>query len=804
MIIAHELRDAWRALVRTPSFTVPVALSLALAIGAAIAAFSVVNTLMLRRLPVESPERLYEAAYRGTTGLLRDGSNYGWFEHVRDHATTADAALVKNETLKLSRDGVTERVAGQLVSGGYFQTLGITAQLGRLLGGEDQPASRPARVAVISDALWTSRFGRDPAAVGSAIAVGGEQYVIVGVTPPEYFGLTLGQRVDITMPIDGSEYRQGWTSMSVILRLKETATAAAARTELTRLLGDFFSGAPQRVRSTVQSVELRSLVNGFAGLRGRFGDPALAVLAIVGLLLLLACANWATLLLARASARGREMRIRVALGSSRPRLVCQAVLESLMLSTAGGALGLLAAWWSVGLLGGVLPGGVQPIELRMTPDLRVFLFAASVSSLTGLLFALAPAWFAGTIQLSRGRTSGATQDARAVLVGRALVAAQVALALLLVVGATLFTATLRNLRGQDMGFAAGRAVLTFDVDAEGSGLEGPRLMQVQRQLLDRLRALPGVVSATLAGIAPLSGEEDGKGVSIPGFVPASPDDLVAQMNTIASGYTRTFGIPVVRGRDFTDADDEAAPQVALASENAARFYFPGVDPIGRRLQLRGAVVQEVEIVGVVKNVMYDGLRVGADRMFYVPFLQRPVRDAYIFAVRVRGDAGTLAPRVAAEVRALAAGVPMPRAVTLARHIDERAVNERLLVMVSVAFGGLALLLAAVGIYGIVAYLVARRTRELGVRRALGAERGHVLWVVLRGALVVTAIGLAAGFTAAAGLQRFVAGLLFGVPATDLRVHAAAAAILVVAALVACVAPVIRALRIPPVSALRAE
>jgi predicted permease len=799
MTITYDVRDTWRTLARSPYFAVPVVLSLAFAIGVNVAAFSVINTLVLRPLPVREPQQLFHITYTGERGSS-EGGNYPWFAMVRDRARLPAAAFIHHRAsrMKVMAGDRLEVVTGDLVSGGYFPALGITAQLGRLITPADESGSTPNRVAVLSDAYWTARFGRDPAVIGRTIRVDDVPHEIVGVARAGFSGPEVGRRFDIAVPIDPNEYTRGWASMALLVRLPPGASPAAAETELTSLLHEFAGTAGPRAGFRTQRVVLTTAGNGLGGVRARYLTPALIVSGILGSVLLLACANWATLLMARAAARRRDLTIRIALGSSRFRITRQLLIESLSLALMGGALGFAEALWGVRFL----PGNGLPAGLEIAADLRVLGFTVAVTLATGILFAVAPVWLVGGIRAGDLRAHS-TDDSRGAGVGRGLVVVQVALSLVLVVAAAFLTVTLRNLRGQDMGFAAAN-VVTFTLDADGTGLEGERLTAVHRQILERLRALPDVDSATLASIGPLSSNEDGKGISIPGFVPQSSADLLAQVDTIGSEYFETYGIPILKGRDITPADAEHAPHVALISAGAARYYFAGVDPIGQRIEIRGSTKLQPEIIGIVPDVMYDGLRAAPDRMFYVPFFQRYAEGEYTFAVRTRGNAAPLMQRVPAEIAAVAPQMPVIDLTTVAAQIDARSANERLLATMSGFFGALALLVAALGIYGIVAYTVARRTPEIGVRIALGARRGHVLWQVVRASVVVSAIGVVIGLGVALAASRLLEGVLFGLPPTDPRIYATAVACLLVAAIVAAVPPVLRALRIQPARALRYE
>jgi putative ABC transport system permease protein len=800
----RDVRDSWRSLAWSPYFTIPVVLSLALAIGGNVAAFSVINTLVLRPLPVAAPDRLFHITYVGQSGTS-EGGNYAWFDLVRSRTRAGAEAFIdhRQSNMKVVVDGQIEALNGTAVSGGYFSGLGLTPQLGRLISSADETGATRTPVAVISDAYWTRRFGRDPAVIGRTIRVDTVAHEIVGVTPPNFVGLEVGRTFDITVPIDAAEYRQGWVSMSILTRLGPEMSVEAVSQELTTLLQEFAKSVPaSRATARFQRVELVPIARGLhteGGVRDRYVTPAAAVAVIIGMMLLLACSNWAMLFLARASARRRDMTIRLALGSTQTQLVRQLFIESLSLAIGGGILGLVLAAWAVAYL----PGNGLPAGLTIGLDFRVVLFAVGVTLATGTLLAVAPAALTRRLHPHELRASGKVDTAHTARMGHGLVVLQVALSLLLVVAAAFFATTLRNLKGQAMGFSTD-GVVTFSLDADGTGLEGEALTALHRQILARLRALPGVQHATLATVPPLSGNEDGKAIAIPGFEPASADDLNAQVDTVGPDYFATFGIPVVRGRAITEADTQQAPHVALLSESAARYYFPGADPIGRQMEIKGSTTLHPEIVGIVPDVMYRDLRTSTARMFYVPFYQRYAEGEYVFAVRAAGSVDALVHQIPLEINALAPSMPVLDIRTLARQLDEHTANERLLASMSGFFGALALILAGIGIYGIVAYSVARRIPELGVRLALGAARRHVVWQIARGSVAVVAAGLAIGVAIVMSVGEKLNALLFGIDANDSRVYVSAAMSLLGVGALAAIPAVLRALRIDPVSALRSE
>jgi predicted permease len=720
---------------------------------------------------------------------------------------SASAAFIahRRSNMKVIVDGQVEALNGLQVSGDYFSGMGISPQIGRPITSEDERGVSPTRVALISDGYWTRRFARDPNVLGKTIRVDDVPHLVVGVTRRDFFGLEVGRRVDVTVPIDGSEYRQGWASMALVVRLPGNVSSSAAAAELTTLLQGFAEAAGGRLRDRLhsQQVELVPLTNGLATpgtVRQRFTRPAVIVSVMIGMLLLLASTNWAILLLARASARQREVAVRLALGSTRLQVARQTIVESVSLTTVAALLGFMVASWGVRYL----PGNGLPADLQIESDFRVFLFALALALLTGILFSIAPVWLTRRINAESLRASGRTQDRHGDRFGRVLVSAQVALSLMVVVAAAFFGATLRNLRGQEMGFSGNR-VITFSLDADGSGLEGEALTALHRHVLERLTAIQGVESATLASVSPLSGNEDGKRIAIPGFASQNDADLVANVNTVGPDYFATFGISILRGRAFTQRDAETSPHVALISESAAKHYFAGRDPIGSRMEIKGSTTLTPEIIGVAPDVMYDGLREDAERMFYVPFFQRHAEGEYVFAVRTTAGREPFVIReIPPLINAVAPNMPVLSLTTLARQIEERSANERLLATISGYVGGLTLILAGIGIYGIVSYTVARRTAELALRIALGASHRQVMWHVARGTIVVIVTGVGLGIALALRASGMLNSILFGLPPDDPRVYASAAAVLFVTGLVAAVPPVLRALRIHPAVALRSE
>ncbi len=807
--LAQDLRYALRGFRRTPAFAATAMLSLALGIGANTAIFSILNALVLRPLPVRDPATLFQVVHRGDGGVS-ESSTYALYEHLKGSSKTIAGAFQVDPTssMKVLVDGQAEVVVGQQVTGDYFAILGVQPIVGNVISPRDERGSTPNRVVVIGDAYWARRFGRDPGILGRTMTIDEVPHTVIGVTPPEFFGLQVGRRVDVSVPIDGSDEPAYWKSKALVVRLSPGVSRETAVADLNVGFQQYLAGdktMSDRTRAQAfKSLDLASSAAGLPEFRDRYGKPVQAMLAIVSVLLVLACANLASLFLARAAARQRDLSVCLAIGASQARLARQVLSETLLISVMGGALGVLAASWGVDVLVGFLPEYGSPIDLQVRPDRTVLLFSLGVTMLTGLAIGIAPTWLARKVDIRNMLSASGRTVALGGAAFKALIVVQVALSTVLVVAATLFTVSLSNLRTQSLGFAAD-GVLTMTVDADGTGLEEARLSEAHRQMLLKLEALPGVQRASFATIPPLSANEDGKPIAVPGVVFESPDDGVLQVNTVGPGFFETFGVRILKGRGISSSDHESAPQVAVVSESMARYYFPGVDPVGRRMDVgRGRTGGQIEIVGVAADVRYRDLRTAPPRMVYVPAFQRDAEDETVFAIRSAGDPANLMASAKREIQTVVPAILTTDARTLVSQRDDKLVNERLLALLSACFGGLALILAGIGVYGVVTYSVSQRTAELGLRIALGAGPAGLLWLVMRGTLtlVVAAVmlGIAAAFTTSSLLSSF----LFGVQPAEPWVYSATMALLVVIGLLATLAPTLRAMRIDPVETLRWE
>jgi predicted permease len=823
-----DVRYAFRLLRRSPAFTAVALLSLALGIGANTAIFRLVDTVLVKTLPVEDPHQLFFVDNSGGKSGGSSGPPYPCFEQLRDHNRFLSGIAAFNERrFKVTIDGVAEQVRGQYASGSYFDVLRVPAALGRVLstrddsefgrGGPDGP------VAVISHGYWTRRFGGDPGVLGKSLQVGTTWVTIVGVSAPEFFGLQVGRPVDITVPmmLAGPPLRskQNWW-LSVVGRLAPGASVEQARADLDVLWDAYMTdvGIPRERRDYFSGITLVPAAKGLDGLRRTYSDPLMIVMAIVGVVLLIGCANVANLLLARATARQNEIAVRLAIGASRGRLIRQLITEGAVLALIGSCLGLLFARWGTSFLIGILSGPVDGILLAPGFDLRVLGFTAAVGMITALLFSLAPALRAtrsdAAQPIAAGRTSVEKSGAR---LGQTLVVIQVTLTVVLLCGAGLFLRTLHKLNTLPPGFNR-QGVLTMVVETTVPGINVPaktpearradhaRVGALWTSFIDRISTMSGVISAAAATMSPLTGRDRGVVVAIIGESLLTKNERGIHINHVTPGYFNTMGIRLEKGRVFAAADRAGSLRVAILNETAARAYFGTSSAIGRTVNFPGQWVEdEYEIVGIVNDTRYRDLRTPDERMAYLPVEQSidPVTTAVV-AVRTQSEPMTLVPAIrAAAVQSLPGGF-----VTAVGTLDQRAqaslVRERMLSLLSTFFAGLALTLACIGLYGVTAYRVVRRTREIGIRIAVGARERSVIWMIVRETVIVVAVGAILGTMASLAASEFVASQLFDVAPRDPLTISVALAALMAVTLAAGYLPARRASRIDPVVALRVE
>ncbi len=832
----QDLRYGARTLLKKPGFTLTVALMLALGIGANTAIFSVIDALLLKRLPVERPEQLFTLAanYPGE-GSARPGFVYQTFEELRDHTQVFSglSAVYQLNRFNLTIDTPRGAVGiGQarveLVSGNYFSTLGVKAAVGRTFTADDDRASGAHPVTALSYAFWKRQLGLSADVVGRALRLNGVTYTIVGVMPAGFTGEWVGQPTDLWFPMTMQSQvmpeqpglltaPNSPTWARIIARLQPDVTVAQAQENaqaiFARWMEDTFSPAALQRMGRAQLI-LEAASNGFSPERRFLARPLTIALALVGLVLLTACASVANLLLQRATALRREIAVRLALGATPSRIVRRLLVESAMLAASGGAAGLLLAQWGTSALAKFVASGNQSLEFDLRIDARMLAFTSALCLLTGLLFGLAPSLRAARVSLMpslKGSGADAAHTSGRLRLGKTLVVAQVAMSLMLLVGAGLFVRTLRNLQTQDFGFDREHTLLAR-ASLNQPGRQGAALTALYKTVQERVSALPGVLAASPShgGIAPTGFMNGVFFDSAIRFVEEQTIEPGAEPRAlwyvVGPGFFGAMGMRLAAGRDFTAHDTEAAPRVAIINETMARRCFGNENPIGKRFGLKRDLT--FEVVGVVKAEKYNSPRDENRLLFFLPYAQDPnarsVRDEMLLAVRAQGRPTDLAERVRQELRRIDPGLPVVSVTTMEEEIGRALALERLLAMLAGGFGLLTLLIACVGLYGVTAYDVARRTPEIGVRMALGASAHRVLWLVLRETATLALIGAALGLGAALAATRFVASLLYGLAPNDPLTLAMAAGLLLTVAALAGYLPARRAAQVDPMIALRCE
>jgi predicted permease len=812
--LKQDMTYALRGMRKSPGFTATAVLSLALGIGANTAIFSLIDAVLLRWLPVRDPQELVQLTMRGPGPEPVESFAYPLVRALADHREIfSNLCGFSGARFRVGRGDSLESTSGAWVTGAYYATLGLQPVVGRFLTeADDQPGAVPT--AVITDGYWERKFGRNPQAAGQQILVEGKPVTIAGVSPSGFTGANTGETADITLALGVlpqiSTDRElsldtGAWWLRILARPQPGLSRAEVKARLAviwRPLGESLipanSPAPRR-RVQQATLDVTSGGTGYSDLRRQFRKPLLVLMAVVGFLLLIACANVANLLLARAAARQREIAVRLAIGASRARLVRQLLTESILLSLLGGALGVLLAWAGSRVLVDLLSSGrLRAIVLDVAPDWRVLAFTSATASLTGILFGLAPA-FRGTAAGPAGALKEKIALSRSRL-APLLVTTQVSLALLLLIGAGLFVNTLRNLHRVDAGFQR-NGVLLVDADGSPAGYSGARAAAFYETVLRLVEQLPGVKSASFSRITPLARGAISQQIAVAGQ-PGIQQEIL--FNPVSRRYFETMATAVLLGREFTRRDDAGAPPVAIVNEAFARQYLPKGDPLGKRLVV-GSRKQEFEVVGIVRNSIYQSLREAAPPTVYVPLVQRAGDGGFgvVFEVHASGSLAQVAAALRSSLQPMLPGT-IVEARTLNDQVERSLVQERLMATLAASFGILGLVLAVVGLYGLLAYTVARRTNEIGIRLALGATRQKVLWAVIRHALALLGMGVAIGIPAAWAASRFIASMLFGVTPADPLTIGAAAAVLIAAWLLAGFLPAWRASQVDPMVALRYE
>jgi len=801
----QDLRYGIRMLSKSPGFTAVAVLSLALGIGASASIFSFVDALLLRPLPVKEPGQLV-SIFTKSKQYTRDRSSYpDYVDYRAQNHVFAGLAVYRLFPFSMSADGRPEVVWGNIVSGNYFSTLGVGTTVGRTFLPEEDDAPGVHKVAMLGHGLWQRRFGSDPGVIGKRVRLNGEDFTVVGVAARHFRGTERFMSCDLWVPAAaflpraGAELRErGVGSFSMIGRLKPGVSEKQAQAELDSLSRQLAQAYPKtnEGRSAVVLSESRASSAGAASF-------SVLLLAMVGLILLIPCANLANLLLARAQTRRREIALRQALGAGRLRLFRQLLTESLLLALLGGAAGLMVAYWAVGSLPALLPVTQWPIGFDFRMDTRVFLFTSALTVLSALLFGLAPALRTSRPDLIPALKSdtGAVGRSRRFSVRNVLVVGQVAVSLIVLSGAGLMVRTFWKFQAMDPGFQVKDMLLVSLIPALNR-YEPVKSRALFEQLQKRVQALPGVTGVTLARLMPLGLDGSAIEVEIEGAPPSPGKSPQIGFNTVALDYFRMMGTPILRGRDFNSRDNFSGPRVALVNETLAR-RFPGGDPLGRRLRLVGPRGVDLEVVGVVRDGKYRKLTEEPRPFLYLAWGQRH-EEQMTFLIQTAGNPRALAGPVRRELQALDKDLPVYDLMTMQEHMRIPLLEPRLTSGLVGGLGLLGLLLAMIGLYGVVSYFVNRRSREFGIRMALGAGRGDVFRLVLRQGLSLVLVGTGIGLAAAFPLARLIASELYGVGPSDPVTFTAVPLLLAAVGALACYLPARRATRVDPITALRYE
>jgi predicted permease len=838
-----DMQYGVRVLRRTPGLATVAVLSLGLGIGGATAVFSLVNAIVMRTLPVPDPGELSQAAIHAPQQDFGDLFSAPLFEHARDELAARGTAELFAATsaagMQLQADGedVPSRGNVQLVSGEYFTALRQHPELGRLLTTADNRTLAGQAVAVVSDRFWRRRLNGVPDAAGRLLSINATPFTIVGVAAPQFFGTTLALRApDVWIPYtmqavvryaqnasnsDNADLRQPWTPqpqiawLNVFARVRGDRRGAAEALFTTVLRRDAEARLPagasadDRAAPGRLSVGLTDASTGISSLRETVAHPLYAVLAMVGVLLLIACGNVAGLLLARAAGRSREMAIRQSIGASRVRLVRQMIAESFMLAVGGGMAGVMFAVWARDALLGLmvnLNAASGPLDLNTGIDGRVLAFSVAVSVITGLACGLLPALRGTRISVAEalkadGRGSVTEGGRRGLFVGKALVAVQMACCLLLLVVAALFTRSLRSIVQTDIGFDRNH-VLAARVDVRGAGYAEAERQELYRRVAQELGAVPGVESVSFSLTGPLAGSQRISSLSVQGYTPAPQEQLRTNEDFVTADYFRTVGLRVLEGRGFGPEDRAPGSRSSVVSATMAKRFFPGRSAIGQKWDYGDAVGKDsFVIVGVVEDARYVDVKAAPPNMTYQLIDASPDEVLSDLQVRTSGDPAMVAQTVRETLARLEPRLPVVDVAPLRDRLANGVIEDRMVAGLTVIFGALALLLASLGLYGTISYGISRRVAELGLRMALGADRGHVLWMVLREALTLVAIGVGAGVPLAFIAGRSVSALLFGVAPADPFAFGVGAMTLFLVAAVAAYLPAYKASRIEPMTAL---
>ncbi len=821
-----DIRYALRMLTKSPMFAGVVVLTLALGIGANAAIFSLLDQVLLQSLPVANPEQLVVlSAYEAKEPEIDSSFSYPMYQDLRDRNSVFSGVIARGGTqMNVSYGDQTERVSGELVSGNFYDVLGVRPWAGRLFTQDDDRTPGAHPVVVLSYRFWESRFNKDPNLIGKTILINEHPMTVLGVTPPGFYGVDLTNNPDVRVPLMMTPVfnplpptrmqnrRQQW--LSLMARRKPDVSPEQAQASLNVTYQQIRqSEAEQLTARGTKFNRDQFLAQRIAAIPGDQGFRHLQIELRTSLwllfgatcaVLLILCANLANLMMARATVRAQEIAVRLALGSGRLRLLRQWLTEGVVLSVIGGVVGIfIALWIKAGLIAFIPPDYRQ--NLRASFDWRLYAFILGVSILLGIAFSVVPAIQAARQVFAPGlrfESRSFTSGGKLLSVRSGLILVQVALSLPLLVSAALLLRTLQNLRALDTGFGK-ENVLLASVNPSLNGYSKERAAAFYDELMTRTRSLPGVKFASLASDSPISGGWDQNGIVVEGYTSREGERMTADVTYISRDYFKTLEIPLLLGRDFDENDRLGAPRVVIVNEKMATHFFgnPG-NAIGRRIGLED--VPDRTIVGVVKDAQYINLRESMRRHFYIPAAQDSSLTNLTLHVKTSGDPNVVAEQLRAELKTLDPHLPLYNLKTLSTEIDESLIQERLVTWLSVAFGLLATLLTALGLYGVLTFSVARRTREIGIRVALGAQRRDVFRLIMVRGVILVVVGVAIGLGASFALSKVLSSLLFGVTPNSVTTLAGVSLGLIAVALLACYIPARRATRVDPLVALRYE
>jgi len=827
-----DVRLAIRSLSRNPLFATVAILSLALGIGANTAIFTLIDQIVLRKLPVQKPEELVMLYQQGANNGSNMGTrmqSYPMYQDFQKKAEPlADVLCRRLVPASISIGNQTERLEAEVVSGNFFTLLGVKPAIGRVFNSqEDDQNYQGHPVVVLSHTYWVNRFARDPGVIGKKMLVNDYPMTIVGVSAAGFAGIDPARSPQIRIPVlmkpvmmpewpwlHMDDRRARW--VQVFARLKPGYTVESAAAPLQGLFTQIRTyemtlpaakdwSAYSREQFMKGRILVESAATGFSGIRNDFSTALIVLMCMVGLVLLIACANVANLLIARAFMRQKEIAVRLSLGASRGRLVRQLLVESLVLSVAGGVVGLgLAFVLTRGLLS-LVPSDGQPLLINAQPDSRILLFTIGLTFLTGIIFGLLPALRASrpdpwtTLKDTVGSIAG---PGGSLFLRKGLVTAQVALSFLLLFGAGLFVRSLQNLKTTETGVVLDNLV-SFQLSPALSGYTNERAVQFYSQLTERLRSAPGIASAAFANMSILSGGEWDSSMSVEGHRPTDGEDMQAFMNALSPGYFEAMKIPILEGRDFSPMDARENAKVVIVNRSFAQHFFKGASAVGKHVGwgVGPKTKLDLEIVGVVGDALYEGPREGVHRQVFIPNWGR---NSATFYVRTRTGSSAAYGLIRNELKQLDSAMPLYEMKTVEGQLDETLLTDRLIALLSAGFGLLATLLASIGLYGVMAFVVVRRRKELGIRLALGAQPGGVVWLVMREVLLLLAIGLAVGVPAGLAAGKYVSTQLYGINPHDPFIAASTVALLAIVSAAAGLIPARRASRIDPILALRYE